>query len=202
MNHAWTIGRLSLIGLLFAGVISTIGCEQPLSMLRLILSVQQEDAASTDDEKIAPTGYSETSNEGEAKPEAKDLVSDWEKPTFALFVSGRQHGYIEPCGCTGLANQKGGLMRRHSCQKVLKDIRGWDVVSIDAGNQVRRFGQQPTMKLGRTLESLCHVMDYDVIGLGPDDLKIPSIDLAQAMLNAPQRGIHLPVPMSKLSMLR
>ena len=187
MYHTWTIGRFSLIGLVFVGVFATIGCEQPLSMLRLILSIQQEPAVSTN-EQVAPTGYSEASNEAETKPLAKDLVSDWEKPTFALFVSGRQHGYLEPCGCTGLANQKGGLMRRHSSQKILKDLRGWDLVSIDAGNQVRRFGQQPTMKLSRTFESLCHVMDYDMVGLGPDDLKIPSIDLAQAMLNAPQRG--------------
>ena len=58
---------------------------------------------------------------------------DWLPPQFALFVTGRQHGYIEPCGCTGLDQAKGGLSRRHS---VLRDLRnrGWDVVPIDVGN--------------------------------------------------------------------
>ncbi len=45
MYHAWTIGRLSLLSLVFVGLIANIGCEQPLSMLRLILSIQQESAA-------------------------------------------------------------------------------------------------------------------------------------------------------------
>ncbi len=116
---------------------------------------------------------------------AEDLVSDWKRPDITLFVTGRQHGYIEPCGCTGLENQKGGLMRRHSAQKVLLD-RGWNVVSIDAGNQIRRFGQQPTIKMRKTFESLCRVMNYSVVGIGPDDLRTPSIDLVQAMFDAPE----------------
>ncbi len=137
----------------------------------------------SDDDKIKVTGYSESA-ESSPTPNRTELVADWQKPTFTLFISGRQHGYIEPCGCTGLENQKGGLMRRHDCQKVLQE-RGWDLVSIDAGNQVRRFGQQPTLKLSKTHYSLCRVLNYDVVGLGPDDLKIPSIDLAQSMLDAP-----------------
>src|SRR5437016_3748732 len=33
----------------------------------------------------------------------------WPKPKLALVISGRQDGYLEPCGCAGLENQKGGL---------------------------------------------------------------------------------------------
>ncbi len=184
MNYAWIIGRFSLVGLVLIGVCSTMGCERPLSLLRYILAVQDRDAST--DEGVKAASYSTENGEPAALPKAKDLVMDWEKPIFALFVTGRQHGYIEPCGCTGLANQKGGLMRRHSTQKVLLQDRGWDLVSIDAGNQVRRFGQQPLIKLGKTYEALCRIMDYDLIGLGPDDLKIPSIDFAQTILNAPE----------------
>ncbi len=44
MNHAWILGRFSLISLVLAGAITTIGCEQPLSVLRMILAIQQPGA--------------------------------------------------------------------------------------------------------------------------------------------------------------
>ena len=76
------------------------------------------------------------------KENENDLLKDWEKPLFALFVTGRQSGYIEPCGCTGLYNQKGGLMRRHRVMQILQK-RDWELLPVDTGNQIRRFGQQP-----------------------------------------------------------
>ena len=42
----------------------------------------------------------------------QQIAADWPQPQAVLFVSGQQHGYLEPCGCTGLENQKGGLIRR------------------------------------------------------------------------------------------
>ena len=124
MKFAWIAGRFFLagLGLLFAFV--SIGSKQPDADLFASRSSNRLDASentSADDKT------------------ADDLVKDWGKPKFVLFISGRQHGYIEPCGCITLARQKGGLMRRHAVQKMLQ-ARGWDVVSIDAGNQVRRFG--------------------------------------------------------------
>ena len=32
----------------------------------------------------------------------------WKKPKLAIVISGRQDGYLEPCGCAGLFRQKGG----------------------------------------------------------------------------------------------
>ncbi len=116
------------------------------------------------------------------KENENDLLKDWKKPLFALFVTGRQEGYIEPCGCTGLYNQKGGLMRRHRVMQILQK-RGWDLVPLDTGNQIRRFGQQPVMKLHHTYDGLCNVMKYEAIGFGPLDLKTPTIDLVQTMSN-------------------
>ena len=128
-----------------------------------------------------------------------DIAKDWEKPDVTLFISGRQHGYIEPCGCITLARQKGGMMRRHRVQKILQG-RGWDLVPIDAGNQVRRFGQQPLLKLGKTYEGMCKVMKYDAIGLGPDDLKLPSLDLAQTMDNV-YTGNNIPFVCANVEVL-
>ncbi|MEZ6107674.1 MAG: hypothetical protein R3B96_16545 [Pirellulaceae bacterium] len=37
----------------------------------------------------------------------------WGEPAVVFFVTGRQNGYIEPCGCTGLANQRWSASPRH-----------------------------------------------------------------------------------------
>jgi hypothetical protein len=116
-------------------------------------------------------------------PVFEELYKGWTTPELALFVSGRQHGYIEPCGCAGLENQKGGLLRRHTCLEELK-AKGWEVVPVDLGNQVRRFGAQASIKFTRTVEALTGQMNYEAIGLGPDDLKLPSTDLIQAIVNS------------------
>jgi len=94
----------------------------------------------------------------------------WPQPQVALVVTGNQHGYIEPCGCTGLENQKGGLARRMTFMQQLKDL-GWELVPVDAGNQVRRFGRQAEIKFQVTATGL-QEMDYRAVGFGPDDLRL------------------------------
>ncbi|MEC9002830.1 MAG: multiheme c-type cytochrome [Planctomycetota bacterium] len=139
-----------------------------------------------------------TGSEAAVEPEEKDLVEEqaavdpdtvdpdtveapevlfknWPKPAYVFFLTGRQHGYIEPCGCTGLENQKGGLARRDTLLTGLRS-RPWNVVPIDVGNQVRRFGRQPEIKFQLTVNSL-ERMKYQAIGLGPDDLKLPAGEL-------------------------
>mgnify|MGYP002830829948 CR=1 FL=1 len=100
---------------------------------------------------------------GNAKKEVQRIFGSWEKPDFALLITGRQHGYIEPCGCTGLENQKGGLLRRHTLSKTLES-KGWNLVKIDAGNQVRRFGPQPEIKFKTTAKTLAEIFNYDSNG--------------------------------------
>jgi hypothetical protein len=97
-----------------------------------------------------------------------------------FFVTGRQHGYIEPCGCSGLENAKGGLSRRHTLLKDLRKRFG-TVTAVDVGDQVRRFGRQAELKFQATVDSL-EIMKYQGIGFGPDDLKISSGDLISAVL--------------------
>ena len=161
-------GRLLLLGLIVAASLVAMGSMKP----RLNIIPPDDEHASTQENDLAAKKIGK----------AEDLVKDWPKPDFVLFVTGRQHGYIEPCGCITLERQKGGLMRRHSVKKVLEQ-RDWPLVAIDAGNQVRRTGNQPEIKLMRTYEALSKEMKYDVIGLGPDDLKLPAIEVAQKMAN-------------------
>lgn len=161
--------RLLAVVLACGGAFAAIGAMKPNSKISKL-----------SESLILPSDDEEETAAPMKDPEA--IAKDWEKPDVTLFVSGRQHGYLEPCGCITLARQKGGMMRRHRVQKIL-EARGWDLVKVDAGNQVRRFGQQPLIKLSKTYEGLCKVMKYDAIGLGPDDLKLPSLDLAQTFDN-------------------
>lgn len=174
MKYAWITGRFLLATFVLVATFVSMGSYRPLSQL-----VPDSDQVGLD---ASTPGWNDETNDEEPIGKAEDLVKDWDKPEFALFITGRQHGYIEPCGCITLARQKGGLMRRHTVQKILQQ-RGWDVVPLDAGNQVRRFGQQPVIKLAKTYEALCKEMHYEMVGLGPDDLKLPAINLAQTMNN-------------------
>lgn len=113
-----------------------------------------------------------------SSPPARKLFDGWPTPSVVLLVTGQQHGYIEPCGCTQLANQKGGLARRHTLVKQLT-ARGWPIVGLDAGNQVRRFGRQAEIKFRMTLDGL-NTIGYQAIVLGADDLRLSVNELVAA----------------------
>jgi len=104
-----------------------------------------------------------------------ELYADWDSPLGVLVFTGRQNGYVEPCGCTGLDRQKGGLARRHTFLQGIKE-RGWPVMGLDIGNQVRRYGRQPELKFNLTVQ-LLELMGYQAIALGPNDLKLPAGEL-------------------------
>jgi hypothetical protein len=103
------------------------------------------------------------------------IAEGWDKPWACLFLTGRQHGYMEPCGCTGLENQKGGLNRRDTLLQAVAD-RGWEVVPIDVGDQVRRFGRQSELKFSKTAEAF-KLMNYRAVMLGGEELKLSSSEL-------------------------
>lgn len=105
------------------------------------------------------------------------LAEGWPAPQAVIFVSGQQHGYIEPCGCTGLENQKGGLIRRDTLLTEFR-ARGWNLIPLDVGNQVRRIGRQPELKFKSTVEAF-RKMGYAGVALGADDWKLSTIELVQ-----------------------
>lgn len=103
--------------------------------------------------------------------------NSWPNPEAMLFITGDQHGYLEPCGCTGLDRQKGGLARRFTFLKQLRD-KNLNVVPIDAGNQIRRIGPQANIKFERSAAALTE-MEYQAVGLGPGDMRISAGNLIQ-----------------------
>lgn len=106
------------------------------------------------------------------------IFTDWAKPDLSLVLTGEQDGYLEPCGCAGLTNQKGGLKRRQTFLNQLMQ-RGWNPVPLDAGGQIRRYGPQAQIKYRRSLESLID-LGYRGIGFGTNDLRM---DLLGVIIN-------------------
>lgn len=100
------------------------------------------------------------------------IFEGWPKPQLALVISGRQDGYLEPCGCAGLDRMKGGLSRRHSMfEQLRKD--GWPVVGVDVGGQGKGFGRQAVLKFQTSVDAL-KKMGYNAVALGTNDLRLPA----------------------------
>ncbi len=122
---------------------------------------------------------------GEAEDEPFDPVKengpifvDWpEQVALAFVITGRQHGYMEPCGCAGLDQMKGGMSRRNSLFKQLRQERGWPVVGLDVGGLAKGYGRQAEIKFHRMVDAV-RKMDYAAITLGTSDLKLPAGELA------------------------
>src|SRR5262245_48892134 len=63
------------------------------------------------------------------------LFHDWPKnvkPDLVVLLSGEQHGYLQPCGCS--YPQYGGLERRYNLMQQLKKERGWELTALDVGD--------------------------------------------------------------------
>lgn len=99
----------------------------------------------------------------------------WPKPRAALVITGRQDGYIEPCGCAGLDRMKGGISRRHTLFEQLRG-QGWPIVCMDLGDISKGFGRQAELKFQTTVEALKR-MGYHAIGVGTNDLRLPGAEL-------------------------
>lgn len=114
------------------------------------------------------------------------VFAGWQQPRAVLVITGELNGYIEPCGCTGKENQKGGLSRR---QNLLRAVAAtdWPLVSVDLGNQVRRFGRQAEVKFQSVADGL-RKMGYSAVGFGPDDLRLPAEELIAAVAAVGDQG--------------
>lgn len=107
------------------------------------------------------------------------IFIDWPAPKYAFVFTGDLTGYIEPCGCAGLENLKGGLSRRNTLLTMLKK-QNWPTAAFDLGGLVRRVGvPQTEIKFQHTIQGLIE-MGYTAIGFGADDLRMPATALLGA----------------------
>lgn len=126
-----------------------------------------------------------------------EIFVDWPQPQMVLVFTGEMDGYLEPCGCAGLDNQKGGLKRRHSFLVGLEK-KGWPAVAFDMGGQIRRFGPQAEMKYRYAIKSLA-TLDYAAIGLGIKELQLDTNYLAYVLSNF--EGAANPVVSANVSII-
>ncbi|HUT94047.1 MAG TPA: multiheme c-type cytochrome [Thermoguttaceae bacterium] len=124
----------------------------------------------SDDAKLGDQGKEDEEPFDPVK-ENGPIFEGWPKPKWALLVSGRLDGYLEPCGCAGLDRMKGGLSRRYSMLEQLRGERGWPVAAVDVGGLVKGFGPQANLKFQTAVNSL-QGMRYNAIAIGKRDLQL------------------------------
>ena len=175
-----------------AGIVGAIGCwgtspDKPVTLPTVVETPKLEqtplensppETTPVETTPVETTVENTTPAPKEEPPPKKPLFVDWPKPQYVLVFSGQQQGFIEPCGCTGLANQKGGVARRMTFLNELTE-RGWPVVALDVGNHVRRFGRQQEVKFQRSADAL-RSMGYQAAAFGIDDLKLPTLEVFAA----------------------
>src|SRR5262249_14941396 len=102
----------------------------------------------------------------------------WDKPRppdFVLVLTGQQHGYVLPCGCS--RPQVGGLERRYNLVRLLKE-RGWPVVALDLGDIPQNQGPyklpnvQGLIKYRYSMLAL-QKMGYQAVGIGEYEAGLP-----------------------------
>jgi hypothetical protein len=120
------------------------------------------------------------------------LFGGWNKPDVVLLLSGQQHGYLQPCGCT--SPQRGGLLRRYNLLQALKE-RGWPVVPLDLGEVAQSSGPRELPNVQGLIKyrysmDLLHLMGYLGVGIGESDGNLPlKVALDNYALNNPEPAV-------------
>lgn len=125
---------------------------------------------------------------GENPPVLEPLLEGWDQPEFALLLSGQQHGYLEPCGCSEF--QSGGLARRYDLLKKM-EARGWTVAGLDVGGLLKHHGLQAQIKLDAFLRAL-REMHYLALNLGPEELSLDALTIIPKHISVGEPGEALP----------
>ncbi|MEZ6066228.1 MAG: hypothetical protein R3B90_11090 [Planctomycetaceae bacterium] len=124
----------------------------------------------------------------------KPLLEGWPVPAAAIVLSGEMKGYIEPCGCT--EGQYGGLARRATLIRRLKEERQWNVIGLELGgtSMTERVGRlQTDMKFEFARDAL-EQLGYVSLGLGYDEVlqrQDKLLEIADRANNKDDYGLRL-----------
>ena len=102
------------------------------------------------------------------KAAPEPLFAGWDQPAAVLLLTGEQHGYFEPCGCT--LGQSGGMSRRANLVKQIEK-RGWPVAGLDVGGTLRRARKQDQIKFDTIMEALKE-LHYEGVAVGVEELRL------------------------------
>ena len=112
----------------------------------------------------------------------------WDRPDLTLLITGQQHGYLLPCGCS--RPQVGGLERRYNFFQALSS-RGWKTLPVDLGDISQMAGpvnlsnMQGLMKYRYSMQAL-KMLGYAAVGLGEYEGALPFFKaLGEYALNEP-----------------
>lgn len=154
--------------ILFLVVLTVSGCDKSASAP--VSPATESDSPATESKKTTAQSKSKTPAPIEKSSSAPPAFLDgWKKPAVALLLSGEQHGYLEPCGCS--ETQSGGMARRADLVRILTEDKGWDVVGLDVGGTLKRARRQDEIKFDKLFEAL-HQMHYAAVGIGVEELKL------------------------------
>lgn len=133
------------------------------------------------------------SQSAEASSDLQPMVKGWPKPAFVLAITGQQHGYIEPCGCS--PRQSGGLARRSDLLRQLRDVKKWPVLALESGGTLAdsRVSRRQSLLKFNMIQDALNGMGYRALGLGTEELKLGSSKLYEIYSERNvQEGFDLP----------
>jgi hypothetical protein len=107
------------------------------------------------------------SQSGQFQPQ---LFQNWGKPLLAIVLTGEEHGYMEPCGCS--EPQYGGMLRRYNFMESLRN-KGWPLVALDLGDVAQKEpNPQQYVKYRYSMQAL-KLLGYAAMGVGELELSMP-----------------------------
>ena len=129
----------------------------------------------------AATGKGQAPAAGQPEP----LLADWKTPAAVLLLTGEQHGYLEPCGCS--IDQLGGMARRADLVRMLTEERKWPVAGLDVGGVPKRNRRQDQIKYLALFEAF-KAMNYGAVAVGLEELKFGADFLLQQQVADPEEA--------------
>ena len=110
-------------------------------------------------------------------------LADWKTPAAAFLLTGEQHGYFEPCGCS--LHQLGGMARRGDLARMLAKERQWPLSGLDVGGMLKRSRRQDAIKFLMMVDALKH-LNYAGVATGLEELKLGADFLLQQLPADPE----------------
>lgn len=163
---------------IIAGVVLGIGAALTAGLL---LAKYQNPRSETSEPPLGPAS--------ELPAGMKELASKYfkswpagQKPELVLIMSGEQHNYLQPCGCT--RPLYGGLERRYNLIEAMRK-EGLQTAAVDLGDLYypARLTDQARLKFRVSMKAL-NLMKYDALAVGKQDFRYPLLDaLAETVLN-------------------
>ncbi len=181
----WIKPQLMAIGLVF--VVGIAGCPGKSTVEPKQTGPTPNDAQTKQDPGVETPKSVPTTTVAKLGPP----LADWKTPAAAFLLTGEQHGYFEPCGCS--LHQLGGMARRGDLARMLSQERKWPLSGFDVGGTLKRNRRQDAIKFLMMLDALKH-LNYAAVTTGLEELKLGADFLLQQMPGDPEdrkKGVAL-----------